>query len=785
MIRHWKSLGAAVSLCFAIWPAMLLGQSTDVTLAPTSLSWGNVEIGQTSAPKTVTLTNNQSTALQIAGMALPLGSDFIQTSTTCPLAIPPAVAQPLPAGGSCAISVAFRPLAPGARTSRMSVLDNAPSRSQQVMLSGNAVIGPLLFSPTSMSFANVPVGTVSTAQTATLTNEQTTAMKLNGLRATGDFEETDNCPASLAPGAFCTVDVMYAPKSAGYVSGYVSVSYPVSGGAVSAQQLYMDASTPPGFVTLSPPSYDYGAVGLGSSADKEYTVTNNFASAIAIESIANSSNAFNEMATSCPTGGQTLAPRASCTITVRFTPGAAGAATDTLTVKHSAPNSPATAALSGSGFSSSGLSLNPGALSWGKVETGQTSAAKTVTVTNSNTNAITIASIATGKEFVVTASTCPVAPSALGGGATCTISIAFRPLAQGPRADALTMVDSGSATPQSIPLSGVGAAGALLFSPTAMSFPTTAAGTTSNPQFATLTNTTHAAIDMTAITRTRDFPQLNNCQPTLQAGASCTFTLTFAPVCGGEKNGNVTVHAGSYSVQLYLSGTATGMGSCPPQGGGGGGNPGLSVSPGRVLFGTETVGSTTSKLLLVTNYQTYPITIAGISIPAPFTEANNCAPTLPQGFSCDVSVTYAPTGAGYAQSALSIADSAMQTPQMVPVTGNAVSPVAVMPRGTTLYFANQRVGTSSVTQAVTITNRQAVALRFSSITSSPEFPVSSGCGDAIAAGASCTVDVSFAPQSAGRRTATLTINENAYGSPVTYALVGTGVSSGGSIQPLK
>ena len=325
------------------------------------------------------------------------------------------------------------------------------------------------------------------------------------------------------------------------------------------------------------------------------------------------------------------------------------------------------------GSATSELSLNPQTLSWGKVGVGQISGAKTITVTNPNTAGIEISSISVGNGFIVSGNTCPLSSSTLAAGASCTLSVQFRPLAEGPLTQDLTLASSASQEAQSVALSGTGAAGPLLFAPSSLSFPSAAAGSTSPQQVVTLTNTTSSDITMTAITHTNVFPEANDCTPTLAGGASCSFTLSFAPICSGDYAGTVTAHAGNSTVQLYLSGTATGTANCPgpatPSG-----NTGLSISPGRLLFGDQAPGTTTTLPLLVTNYQSYAIDIASISIAAPFSQVNNCPATLPQGFSCKINVSYVPVFKGYSSEMLSITDSGTAAPQVIPVAGNAIDP---------------------------------------------------------------------------------------------------------------
>ena len=123
-----------------------------------------------------------------------------------------------------------------------------------------------------------------------------------------------------------------------------------------------------------------------------------------------------------------------------------------------------------------GYSSRPTSLSWGNTVVGQSTTSKTVTLTNSSGAALTIASIAVGSDYTIVSKTCPISPSTLAIGSSCTISVAFRPLAQGLRSDVITVTDDNASSPQQVPLSGTGVIGVGLFAPTSLTFPTTAVG---------------------------------------------------------------------------------------------------------------------------------------------------------------------------------------------------------------------------------------------------------------------------------------------------------------------
>jgi phosphatidylethanolamine-binding protein (PEBP) family uncharacterized protein len=95
-----------------------------------------------------------------------------------------------------------------------------------------------------------------------------------------------------------------------------------------------------------------------------------------------------------------------------------------------------------------------------------------------------------------------------------------------------------------------------------------------------------------------------------------------------------------------------------------------------------------------------------------------------------------------------------------------------------LTFASQNVGTTSAAQAVTVSNGTSGAVSISSIQATGDFAQTNNCGTSLAAGGSCTVNVTFTPTAAGPRSGTLTITDSAAGSPHSVGLSGTGATSG-------
>jgi len=207
-----------------------------------------------------------------------------------------------------------------------------------------------------------------------------------------------------------------------------------------------------------------------------------------------------------------------------------------------------------------------------------------------------------------------------------------------------------------------------------------------------------------------------------------------------------------------------------------GGVPQITLSATTLSFEQQAVGSTSAaQSVTVANTGQAAYTIASVAASGDFAETSNCVGSLGMYGSCSVSVTFKPTAAGTRTGTLTITDNATGSPQTVALTGTGIGP-AVTLSATTLSFAEQGVGSKSGAQTVTLTNSGQAALTIASIAASGDFAETNTCGSSLVAGATCNIAVTFTPTATGTRSGTLTITDNATGSPQTVMLTGTGIA---------
>ena len=560
--------GTSVSL--ALTGTGVAAASANLQLSPPTAPFGSVVVGQTAGPQQIIVNNTGSG--QATGISFANGNaaEFLASANNC--------GATLNAGASCTFNVAYKPSAAGADNATLTVSHSGGNAVLSMSGTGTApATATVAASPSTLAFGSVAVGDTSAAQAVTVSN--TGGGAASGLSlANGNAAEFvvsgNTCGASLAAGATCTFNVAYKPTAAGADSASITISY--SGGSPSVVALTGTGTAPATpVVQAAPTALAFGSVTVGTTAAaKAVTVSNTGGAAATGLAIASSDAAKFPLASS--TCGASLAAGASCTVNVAYAPAAAGADSGTVTVSFSG-GAPIAVALTGTGTAAptANLSAAPALIAFGNVTVGQTSAGTTVTVTNGGNAAATGVAFANGNaaEFVVGSNTCG---ATIAAGASCTLVVAYSPAAAGADSATLTITYAGGGA-VSIPLSGTGVTGTpppgtgQLSLPAAAPFGSQTVGTASAAQTITLSNTGSAAVTVSSITSSNaaEFAvSASNCG-VVNAGASCSFALTFTPAAAGARSATVSVASnGAGGPQaIAASGTGVAGGTPPPTGG--------------------------------------------------------------------------------------------------------------------------------------------------------------------------------------------------------------------------
>lgn len=284
---------------------------------------------------------------------------------------------------------------------------------------------------------------------------------------------------------------------------------------------------------------------------------------------------------------------------------------------------------------------------------------------------------------------------------------------------------------------------AATLSPATLDFGVQPVGNSSSAQSFTIT-ATQGCVSVSAISATGDFSQTNNCSSVLTTGASCSAQVTFTPAVSGLRSGTLNVPTGNTILTSSLSGTGVA--------------PAPVFTPAAVNFGSQRVATTASQNLTLANNGTAPLNISAITLSgsAEFNQTNNCPASLATGASCTVSVTFRPLSRGSKAATLSFTSSQPFTASAA-LSGTGIAPVAGLTPS--LTFTPQIVQTTTI-QAATLTNSGDAPLTIASVGITGDFTQTNNCGSLLAAGASCTLQVSFTPTVSGARTGSLVVNDD-------------------------
>lgn len=425
------------------------------SLAPGSLTFGSILVGSTSPSQNLTLSNTGTATLNITSIAKggTNPTDFGQTNTC---------GSQVFVGGSCTIVVTCTPASAASFSATIVVTDDAAGSPHSSTLSctGITATAGVSFAPTSLTFTARTVGSSSAPQTVVLTNTGSGNLTVSLVQVTtgnaSSFSQTNNC-TSVNPSSTCNINITFTPQLAGALASQVCVT----DNAPASPQCFNISGTgnTVGNLNFAPSSVIFPNTAVGvPSAGVVIIATNSGGSSIAISGIAIggiNSGDFSQTNT-CGLG---LAAGGSCQVTAKITPTTTGVRNGNITFTDTAPGSPQTVSLQGTGFTpapSVGLSIN--ALHFGNQTVGSQSNDQVVVITNTGTASLTISTAtksgANPGDFGFS-TTCG---ASLAVGISCSYSIHFTPTTGGSRAANFNVNTNASTSPDIVTLDGTGVA---------------------------------------------------------------------------------------------------------------------------------------------------------------------------------------------------------------------------------------------------------------------------------------------------------------------------------------
>jgi FG-GAP-like repeat/Abnormal spindle-like microcephaly-assoc'd, ASPM-SPD-2-Hydin len=205
------------------------------------------------------------------------------------------------------------------------------------------------------------------------------------------------------------------------------------------------------------------------------------------------------------------------------------------------------------------------------------------------------------------------------------------------------------------------------------------------------------------------------------------------------------------------------------------------LTPISLNFGQVTIGTTSPpQPATLTNFGPKALAISSIGITgvnaADFAQTNNCGKSLPPDGSCQIQTTFSPSLLGTESAAISVTYKG-SGPLSLPLSGTGThqsNTVTLTPPS--LIFAMQLVTTTSPSQAATLTNTGNQPITISNIATSAPFGQTNNCPSTLPVEGSCQINVVFTPTDKGTANGTLSVIDDAVGSPQQVQLSGTGTA---------
>jgi len=531
----------------------------------TALEFAPARVGRDGEQATVEIANRGRRPLVVAGLRVAgaAGDDFAVAAEEC-------VGRELGAGQSCAVTLVFRPSAPGRRAAGLEVTSNAPGPPLAVVLAGTGLAPALTAEPQALDFGRVAVGKASGAASLELHNRGSAPVTIARLAVEGSGERSfvwvaNGCSGqTLEPQAGCAVRIAFQPRETGDFKAQLRVW---SDAPEEPRVVLAGLGVAPG-ILLQPRALDFGTLRPGQQTEpRGIRVTNTGNAPLTIERVGlegSGSGGFEIVGTDC--AGRTLEGEAGCSVEVRYRP--RDAALHRAVVRFRAPglSRPAEVALEGAALEPR-LELAETAIDFGQIVQFGTNE-RSLALRNAGSAELVLEAIEIeggGGAFGISDRACP---ERLAPGAGCTLGLRFSPGRVGAAAGRLRIRHSAPGSPAAVALSGTAVAlpaPAAAVEPAAVAFGALPVGERSDIFSVKVKSTGSARLDLggyeIAGEDAADFAIVQaSCEglSSLQPGSDCTIGLRFRPQAAGRRSARLVIRHGAAGGRALV--TLTGEG---------------------------------------------------------------------------------------------------------------------------------------------------------------------------------------------------------------------------------
>ena len=608
------------------------GLSSGLLISPIGLDFGDVQVGATAPQQIVTITNISSLQVTMSGAGgAPPDNQFNGVQNCQGISLAP--------DQSCKMFFSMTPAGVGALASSSNGSWNGQPFA--IELRGAGVAPHFLITPARLDFGDVVVGATAPAQDVTITNDGLAPVQMSGAGGappSGHFGGVQSCQGlTLAVGASCKMSFAFSPVAVGELSDQSVGSWNNQNFSI---QLHGTGVAQP--LLISPGALEFGEVAVGTVSPSQTVTITNIGSDPAVMSGAGGAPPTGQFSGSQSCQGITLAPGGSCHMTFDFQPGTAGSHDDASVGTWN--NVPFHIGLHGTGLAvaaqrTEALLISPSALEFGDVTIGSTSPAQPVRITNVSSASIVMSGAGGAPPNPRFSGSQACQGLTLAPGASCQMSFAFQPTAEGD----VTSASAGTWNGQNfnVALHGTGRTPRLLITATALEFGDVQTGSTSPNQVVSITNLSPVPVVMSGAGGAppdAHFGAAQSCQGlTLATGEHCTMIFSFAPTAAGALTSASIGNWNGVPFDIALNGTGV--------------SPRFLVTPFALDFGLVPVGITApDQTTRIINVGRAAVVMSGAGGAPPsgrFGGAQNCqGTTLAVGASCTMFFAFSPITAG-------------------------------------------------------------------------------------------------------------------------------------------
>lgn len=371
----------------------------------------------------------------------------------------------VPPGEKCDLEIVFRPRGEGETRAFFEIRHSAQERAHTLPVFGVGTTPHAFVEPLRLSFGEVPVEQPSAARSVRVVSSGSAALVIRDVAVEGADRRSFAPPVSnctdggVEPGGSCTVEVRFRPRRDGPHRAELVIRHnagrglhrlPLNGLGVSAR------------LVVEPVRLDLGGVELSSERQGHLMLANSGRSGLEVRRIRLTGTyaaAFEVRSDQC--SGETLGPRESCSVSVRFAPVRTGTHNATLKIDHTAAGSPTEISVSANATEPPvpWIRVDPEELDFEDRRLEERSPILTVTIENPGAGRLILQTpIIAGEyalDFRVVPGSCDgaefVAP-----GARCTVGVGFTPSATGPRRAELVIRHNAEGGIERVALRGTG-----------------------------------------------------------------------------------------------------------------------------------------------------------------------------------------------------------------------------------------------------------------------------------------------------------------------------------------